>query len=170
MYSITLKTVTQFLDYSHLLSFFFHFCFFMLIFSRFNSHLNFTYKPIRWKMSKYQFYYLFNKNIMEGCLFRIQLISVLFMIDFSYCAFGFITYGCTKTLMLGKVEGKRRREQQSMRCLASVTDSLDTKLNRLQEIVKDREAWYAVVHGITKSQTRLSDWVTIPCTFSIKII
>ena len=79
------------------------------------------------------------------------------MIDFSYCAFGFITYGCTKTLMLGKDEGKRRREQQSMRCLASVTDSLDAKLNRLQEIVKDREAWYAVVHGITKSQTRLSD-------------
>ena len=109
-------------------------------------------------MSKYQFYYLFNKNILEGCLCcRVQLISVLFMIDFSYCVFGFITYGCTKTLMLGKVEGKRRREQQNMRCLASVIDSLDTKLNRLQEIVKDREAWYAVVHGITKSQTRLSD-------------
>ena len=170
MYSIPLKTVTQFLDYSHLLSFFFHFCFFMLIFSDFNSHLNFTYKPIRWKMSKYQFYYFFNKNILVGYLFRVQLISVLFMIDFSYCTFGFITYGYTKTLMLGKVEGKRRREQQSMRCLDSVTDSMDTNLNKLQEIVKDREAWYAVVHGITKSQTWLSDWTTIPHIFFIKII
>ena len=58
-----------------------------------------------------------------------------------------------KTLMLGKVEGKRRREQQSMRCLDSVTDSMDTNLNKLQEIVKDREAWYASVRGVTKSQT-----------------
>ena len=61
-----------------------------------------------------------------------------------------------KTLMLGKIEGKRR-EQQRMRCLGSITDSMDMNLSKLLEIVKDREAWRAAVHGITKSQTRVSD-------------
>ena len=62
-----------------------------------------------------------------------------------------------KTLVLGKIEGKRRREQQRMRCSDSITNSTDLNLSRLQEIVEDRGAWRATVHGVTKSQTLLND-------------
>ena len=62
-----------------------------------------------------------------------------------------------KTLMLGKIEGNRKRGRQRMRRLDNITDSMDMNLSKLQEIVKDREALHAAVHGFTKSQTRLSD-------------
>ena len=80
-----------------------------------------------------------------------------------------ITDSLEKTLMLGKIEGRKKRGQQRMRWLDGTFYSMDMSLSKFREIVKGREAWHATVHGVTKSQTWLSDWTTTATTIGITV-
>ena len=108
----------------------------------------------------------YNQSILKELCPACSLEGLMLKLILQY--FGHLmqrVYSLKKTLMLGGIGGRRRRGWQRMRWLDGITDLMDMNLNELRELVMDSEAWHAVIHGITKSQTRLSDWTELNWIF-----
>ena len=134
-------------------------------------------KAERWRIDAFELWYwrrllrapwtarISNQSILKEINPRCSLEGMMLKLKLQY--FGHLMWradALEKTLMLGGVGGRRKRGRQMMRCLDGITDSMNVSLSELQELVMDRETWRAVIHGVAKNQTWLSDWTELNWT------